>query len=460
MTKQGRKKTYIQLQQSMCYCFASLNMTLQISGFHQKIITELSSMTTHPSTEKAIAGQMIILSRSYVLIEFSYLRLSSYAFNDYPTLCRGMNIMPKYDTFLFGNGLTIALFNRIRQQKLIRKSDEKLLRLEERVCSMIGAPVDSPNYRGILSLFGIFGRDIPNYQQIIDAQKDAKRVLTPFIPEIRKYGMEYFVGRHLFADQDFTHPIRENFTFLYLFYNFWYREIEDSIITRPSVKDYLEEVGYEFSVQFKDILTLNFDLLLDNTFLRRPLSVQHIHGRFIEKLSNYGDLQYFPFNDDKQFEYPYLFGSNAFEKQSRLMRIHTYECDVSSRLYDLDFFVDEEKDWGDLLVYGVSFSPTSIFTDEFFAAFPKYHETPGDSKYYFTNSLDGHILYRIQELIGRSKINHVYIAYYSERDRSLYERLLDKTLIYEHLSFIQCNDIPFSPNLKNLLGLSNSNNDE
>jgi hypothetical protein len=62
--------------------------------------------------------------------------------------------MPNYETILFGNGLTISLFNRIRQQKLIRKSEEKLLKLNERVCSMIGAPVDSPNYREILSLFG------------------------------------------------------------------------------------------------------------------------------------------------------------------------------------------------------------------------------------------------------------------------------------------------------------------
>ncbi|WP_320123037.1 hypothetical protein [uncultured Sphaerochaeta sp.] len=368
--------------------------------------------------------------------------------------------MPTYETILFGNGLTTSLFNRIRQQKLIRKSDEKLLKLNERVCSMIGAPVDSPNYREVLKLFGVFGRDIPNYQQIIDEQKAAKRALIPFIPEIQKYGMEYFVGKHLFADKEHNRPVKDNFTFLYLFYNFWYREIEDSIITKPAVKDYLEEVGYEFSTQFKNILSLNFDLLLDNVYMSRPLTVQHIHGRFVEKLGNYGDLQYFPFDDGKQFEYPYLFGSNAFEKQSRLMRIHTNECDVPSRLYDLDFFFDEEKNWKNLLIYGVSFSPTAIFTDEFFAAFPKYLETPGDMKYYFTNSLDGHILYRIQELIERGKINHVYIAYYSERDRSLYERLLDKTLIYEHLSLIQCNDIRFFPNLKNLLGLSNSNNDE
>jgi len=367
--------------------------------------------------------------------------------------------MPNYDTILFGNGLTISLFNRIRQQKLIRKSGEKLLKLDERVCSMIGAPVDSPNYRGILSLFGIFGRDIPNYQQIIDAQKAAKRVLTPFIPEIHKYGMEYFVGKHLFENSELDNPVKDNITFLYLFYNFWYREIEDSILTRPSVKDYLEEVGYEFSVQFTDILTLNFDLLLDNTFLNRPLAVQHIHGRFIEKLGNYGNLQYFPFNDGKQFEYPYLFGSNAFEKQSRLMRIHTYECDVPSRLYDLDFFVNEEKDWGNLLVYGVSFSPTAIFPEAFFDTFPKYLENPGNMSYYLTNSLDGHILYRIQELIERGRIEHIYLAYYSERDRSLYERLLDNTIISEHLSLIQCNDISFSPNLKNLLGLSNSNNE-
>ena len=94
------------------------------------------------------------------------------------------------------------------------------------------------------------------------------------------------------------------------------------------------------------------------------------------------------------------------------MRIHTYECGVPSRLYDLDFFVNQEKDWGNLLVYGVSFSPTAIFPEAFFGTFPKYLENPRDMSYYLTNSIDGHILYRIQELIESGKINHVYIAYY------------------------------------------------
>lgn len=245
---------------------------------------------------------------------------------------------------------------------------------------------------------------------------------------------------------------------MYLFYNFWYREIEDSILTRPAVKEYLEEVVYEFSVQFNDILTLNFDLLLDNTYLSRPLTVQHIHGRFIEKLGNYGDLQYFPFNDGKQFEYPYLFGASAIEKLSRLMRINTYEYDNPARLYDLDLLFNEEKDWGNLLIYGVSFSPTAIFTDNFFGAFPKYLENPGDMQYYLTNSLDGHVIYRIQDLVERGKIEHVSIAYYSESDKQLYEKFLGKTPISGHLSLIQCNDISFSTNLKNLLGLSNSVN--
>jgi hypothetical protein len=74
---------------------------------------------------------------------------------------------------------------------------------------MIGAPVDSPNYREILSLFGIFGRDIPNYQQIIDEQKAVKRVLIPFIPEIQKYGMEYFVGKHLFENSELDNPVKD-----------------------------------------------------------------------------------------------------------------------------------------------------------------------------------------------------------------------------------------------------------
>ena len=356
--------------------------------------------------------------------------------------------MATYDTILFGNGLTTALFSQMHQLRYIKNSERSLCNINERVCSLIGAPVDSPNYRKVLPLFGIFGRNVPNYEKMVSTQKEEKQILKRYIPEIRKYGMEYFVGKHLY-DND----VNEHFTFLYLLYNFWYKEIEESVLVKPSVVEFLKEVTNELSIQFKEILTLNFDLLLDNSQINHPIRFQHIHGRFVESLHNYGNLQYFTFDEEQHFEYPYLFGSNAIEKTTRILRINSKKYDYPTYNYDLDFLFSEDKNWGNILIYGVSFLPTAIFTDEFFVAYPKYQETPGDMKYYFSNSLDGHILYRIQKLIEKGKIEHVHIAYYSEKDKVLYENLLNKTPIATHLSLHQCNDISFSSNLKKLLGL-------
>lgn len=242
------------------------------------------------------------------------------------------------------------------------------------------------------------------------------------------------------------------FEFLYVLYNFWYREVEDAILAKPAVTDYLGKVATELSRQFSNVLTLNFDCLLDNKHMPSLLKVQHLHGRFIEGLQNYGEVQFFSSNDGKSFQYTYLYGSNAIEKGDRLKKIHDYFQSSPPKYYDLDFLFGDGKDWGNLLVYGVSFLPTAVFPEGFFRCFPEDKGVPGEPDYYFVNSLDGHILFQIQKLLELGMIKHVTIACYSEDNRKLYEELLSQTPIAKNLTLCPCKDVPFSPGLKRLIG--------
>lgn len=353
--------------------------------------------------------------------------------------------MMMYDTILYGNGLTSALINKINGLPGMTATDRAVSKINDRICSMISIPVDSPNYKKILKLFGLCSREQSDFESSLNNHRESKKFLNGYLPEIRRSGLEVFAGNH-FGEQE----VRSHIEYLYALYNCWYKDIETTLFAKPVVIDYLEKVVDAVGSQFHNILTLNFDQFLDNAYLNRKLPVQHLHGRFVEQIGNYGDVQFFTYEGGTQFEYSYLFGANAFEKSNRLHRIHTHETQGHPN-YDLDFFFGSDTSYGNLLLYGISFTSSGIFSEDFLEAFPEHRGIPGTLDYYLVNSLDGHVLYKIQEKLDQRRIDHVTIAYYSEKDREHLETLLASTPIWDNLTLCQCREVAFSSDLKLLL---------
>jgi hypothetical protein len=353
--------------------------------------------------------------------------------------------MLTYDTILYGNGLTSALINKINGLPGMIPSDRAVSKINDRVCSLISIGVDTPNYKKILPLFGLVSRQQSDYKKILANQKETKLFFQKDIKEIRTLGLERYAGNH-FKDSE----LNKHIEFLYVLYNFWYKGFESMLLAKPVVVDYLENVADKFRREFNEVLTLNFDLLLDSMHLKTGLPVQHLHGRFVEQFFNFGDLQFLYFDGGRRFEYTYLFDTNAIEKLSRLGRIHS-DNTKGLPYYDLDFFFDPSKAYGNLLIYGVSFFPSGVFSKDFFEAYPEDRGVPGTLDYYLVNSLDGHILYIIQEKLTQRKIDHVTIAYYSEDDREWFEELLKATPLWKNLTLCPCHEVAFSSDLKMLL---------
>jgi hypothetical protein len=301
-----------------------------------------------------------------------------------------------FDSFLYGYGLTLALFGILGKMAVKNDSGVKYF---FNYNNFLKAFLHAKYHKKVL-------RDFNKYFDInIDAQKhhdEAKAFLIANENEIYSVGFERWISKYV--------PIRDNpqinfaIIYSYFLYNYWYHLLYTQVLQEVSSKEFLKNASLYIKANLKPdvrIYTTNFDTLLDTY-----LFPEHIHGTFALPLNELRDL-FIKFDRVKdEHEYSYLLGTNGVEKQNRINLISKLE----QKSYDLGFFFQKDLVLGHLLIYGMSFGYNQIMPDDYL------EKNPQEKTFHYLRSVDGHILRRIEELFADGKVRKVTISYYTKGD--------------------------------------------
>lgn len=206
-----------------------------------------------------------------------------------------------YDSFIYGYGLTLALFNVLES---LTKNKGGIVEHYFNFNNFLQAFLHAEYHRKIL-------RDFNKYFDInVDTQKhhdEAKAFLIAGEDDIYSVGFERWISRYI--------PIKDNpqidFAIIYscFLYNYWYHLLYTRILHEASSTEFLNRASLRIKSSLKPdakIYTTNFDTLLD-----KHLLPEHIHGTFVLPLSELRDV-FIKFDRIKdEHEYSYLLGSYA-----------------------------------------------------------------------------------------------------------------------------------------------------
>ena len=323
----------------------------------------------------------------------------------------------KYDTLLFGNGLTLSILNDIQENcfHLLNKQERRLCNQNDFIAHLLCCPVNSPTYNGLLRICTHDSSSDYEIYQIIKAHEKAKEEFNQVdilsgqkhVDYIRENGFEAWGGLHCFDKE--TSIYKRNKELVYSINNYWFYLFRKKVLSKPEVKKIVWQTSQKV-LHFQNRLTLNFDTIVDWL-----CPIEHLHGSFVSDFERWGDLLYFTYGINL-FEYPYIFGTNAFEKQDRINRIQA--LGKEGDYYRLSFFYDDERYYGDLLIYGISFSESNI---KLFSSIPS---NLVEQSYYYHNCLDGHILSRLSYLQRTGKVRKITITSYKKSEVERYRRLI------------------------------------
>lgn len=316
------------------------------------------------------------------------------------------------DSVLFGNGLTISLLSSIQKIPVIRESSELslLCQQNEYISMLIQSPLESPEYNPVLRLMlSSVNKPKYNYQKSINCQRIIKdklihhrKGLSSYCDEIKQEGFENWISNNLLGkDSDLS----ELATYLYVLNNVWFDQLTNKILERHEVQDVLQSYGKNLN-SFKLRMTLNFDTCLDSY----SLPIDHLHGRFVVPFTNVTDLF---IGEDV---YKFLYAAQGLEKLNKVYSLYKNGC--TNKWYDLDFFFNNDINYGNFLLFGISFTHAKVVSEDFLKCYPQYrHEATG------IGCLDGHILLRLSILQEKNKINSLTVACYNEQDLDRYQQL-------------------------------------
>lgn len=314
---------------------------------------------------------------------------------------------------LYGNGLSLALLSFIKSEvdvPYIEYLDSTKF-LED----LINAKDHQRIYRKFIHYFQID-------QQTVLVHEQAKIFIKKYINEIRQIGFERWFGKYHFVENDSMRLIKP---YLYFIYNYWYCTIFEDILSNGKVQNIIKRISELLYCEDITYYTTNFDTLLDS-----KLQPKHLHGRFLETLRKYQDIIAFHLND-KEFEYIYLFGANGYEKQYRLKTIYETNC----KYYDLDFFYNDQLSFDHLTIFGIAFGNAELFSAEFHKEYPNH-----DDEVIF-NSVDGHILNRLEELCKTKKLSKLTLCYHTDFDLKYYKNIIKYTSLEPILEYIPSNEV-------------------
>lgn len=194
------------------------------------------------------------------------------------------------------------------------------------------------------------------------------------------------------------------------------------------MKDVLIRISDRFLGRLKRdarIFTTNFDTIFDPYF-----DPKHIHGKFVIPLDSSSDVILFHLNE-AQFEHKYLFGTNGLEKLYRLNIIKDQENDS----YDTGFFYNHDEPFGHLLIFGIAFGKAEVVTEKFLKMYPQYRDNQ------IVQSVDGHILERLNALVQLDLVERISIMYYSNQDLENYMALFANSDFKNIIDYIDTNDL-------------------
>ncbi len=324
-----------------------------------------------------------------------------------------------YDSFLYGNGLSIgALYGLIdigTGSKFDRYLDFNVFMKEF---------IEAERHRRIRRRFeNLFDLHLKEYKA--NREKVIQNLRNEY-EQIRTYGFERWISKELLVDKSVVGPGEKLYS--YLIYNYWYHVIADEILYRKKAKQFIKNYSMKFLKLIDDndnIYTTNFDMIYDNVF-----NPKHLHGKFIYPLKDAKDVIYKSLNSEK-FEYKFSLGTNGLEKFNRINNVKQYK----DKPFDDEFFFSDDIELGHILIYGLSFGRNESISDNFLSVYPE-HETDN-----LLMTVDGHIITRLQALYEMSKLDKITITYYSKSDLKNYNLIFKGSPLNEIICFKKCNEI-------------------
>ena len=326
--------------------------------------------------------------------------------------------MDMYDSFLYGYGLSLAIFDQIKNIIPTNHILKDYLSVDKLIVEFLYADDHTRLKRDFYKFF-------PNVPHVLENHESIQIYLKDRIDEINKLGFEHWASRYSFSKEK---QIPDTVLFyVYILYNYWYHIINEGILNHKKVNDFINSIGQKIQkiIGSKDnVFTTNFDTILDQV-----IKPQHLHGQFLIPLQNIAEMYFYDLSDNR-FEYPYLFGTNGLEKFHRIMKIK----DDPRNWYNFDFFF-KDHDLGHLLIFGLSFGKAEVVSDNFLEEFPEHQNL------YFTNSIDGHIIQRLDALYQKSKIQKLTVSYYSDEELAYLIELFNMTNMTSIINFKKSVDI-------------------
>lgn len=328
--------------------------------------------------------------------------------------------MINFDSFLYGNGLTIALLNKIKQ--ISSNPIKKYLSCTNFITDFLIMPDHKTIYRDFLKLYKI---DTENEKVHIVA----RNFLKEHLEEINKLGFERWTSYNLFSSK-----LKSSYlTYGYILYNYWYDVINRQILHRQNCRDLIHQDGGKILQSLRNsenIYTTNFENIMDQV-----LSPDHVHGRFTLPLKKSGDV-FLTVDEKLKFkEYHYMYGTSGIEKGFRLNSIK----EQNQTSYDLDFFFSENIHLGVLLIYGLAFGNSGILSEDFLKQYPEKNKSDN-----FLKIVDYHIVMRLEILMRKESLNKIIISYYSENDLNNYISVFQDSILKDIITYKQCSEIfPF-----------------
>lgn len=323
--------------------------------------------------------------------------------------------MEKFDTLLYGNGLTIALFGRFKKLRNIETFDcffNKFLFADN---------VEKTEFYNILN-----SNPLSNVYLEEKELPEIENFLKDNLHNITQNGFEVWIGARVFTYDSF---FVKNVTCYYLaVFNYWYN-LNKSMFNSQEFQNVIRDCSQSFkTLGIKNTYTLNYDSYLDEA-----LSVKHIHGKFVDDFIDLQQMAYlYYFNDyaKQEFLYPFCAGTNGYEK---LYGLNKLKINNKSK-YDYEFLFSESINFGKLLIYGIRFADGFIIPEQL-----KERYTNQDIR--IMRYVDGHILHRLDVLYLTGRLESITIAYYEESDKERYERVFSKCKFRNILKYEKCSNI-------------------
>lgn len=325
----------------------------------------------------------------------------------------------KYNSLLFGNGLTLNLLYQLKPY--IPENKRYLLSIDSFLKEWIKGGI-SPREKN--KLYTAFYGNRKDMQQKFELIKEDLNVF------FQNYSsdLEYFLGATLFEkpEDDLLKSVKMVFP---LFYNAWwiilaeYLEYQD---LNNRINNFYQQVA-EIITKPGYIYTTNFDLFADS------LHPEHLHGRFLPDIKRYKDIVYHTYDNDERFYYKYVWGHNGIGKLNLIEQLRSFS-DCSS-YFDFDFFFDSNLKIDNMLIYGMGFKKSG-YINQLQELYPKYQKAA------FGGIIDEHILVRICGLQESGKLNQVDVTYYDENEKEHLRNALDACMIPNY-RLISCQNFDF-----------------